>query len=326
MDLHPSDLTQLHFLRPAWLLLLVPGALIAGSTWLRQDAMHAWRGVIAPHLLEALLLGKNASRGKLRPVHLLAGGLLIGTLALAGPTWKMQPAPFVEDRAAVFILIKVTPEMQAQDIQPSRLQRSVQKLGDFLAIKKGIRVGLIAYAGSAHLAMPLTSDTGIIVDFASALEPEIMPVSGNDVVAALVLANEQLSRAGVPGSIVLFADEIDTGQLDELAVLREEGGVPVHILAVAAGPEVVPPPGSPVAPALNLVAMRDALIAAGGTLTVVTADAADVEKLARNVERGIRDAPAQEGQQWQDMGFWLLPLLALILLIFFRPGGALVLE
>jgi len=321
-----TSLQQFHFLRPLWLLLLIPAAYLMWSVYQRSDSLRAWRQIIAPHLLNHLLLREGGKDGRWRPVYMLGIGWLAGILALAGPSWQMQPSPFSEDQAAMFIVIKITPEMLAQDIQPSRLQRSVLKIHDLLDLKKDIRTGLIAYAGSAHLVMPLTSDAGIINTFAAALEPGIMPVEGDEPAEAIALANQRLKKAAVPGSIILITDSIDAAQLAKLDEIHDQGGSDVHILAMAAGSEVIPPPGSPPAPPLDLDSLRQAARAMGGSVTAVTADKQDIESLSGKIERSISHAPASEGQQWQDAGYYLLWLLVLIMPMFFRHGGAVAVE
>ena len=321
-----TSLQQFHFLRPLWLLLLIPAAYLMWSVYQRSDSLRAWRQIIAPHLLNHLLLREGGKDGRWRPVYMLGIGWLAGILALAGPSWQMQPSPFSEDQAAMFIIIKVTPEMLAQDVQPSRLQRSVLKIHDLLDLKKDIRTGLIAYAGSAHLVMPLTSDASIINTFAAALEPGIMPVKGDEPAEAIALANQRLKKATVPGSIILITDSIDAAQLTELDKIHDQGGSDVHILAMAAGSEVIPPPGSPPAPPLDLNSLREASRAMGGSVTMVTAGKHDVESLSGKIERSISHAPASEGQQWQDAGYYLLWLLVLIMPMFFRHGGAVAVE
>lgn len=321
-----SNLEQFHFLRPLWLLLIIPAAYLLWSVYQRSDSLRAWKRVISPQLLDHLLLRDGGKEGRWQPVYMLGVGWLLGILALAGPGWQMQPSPFSEDLAAMFIVIKITPEMLARDIQPNRLQRSVLKIHDLLELKKDVRTGLIAYAGSAHLVMPLTSDAGIINSFAAALEPGIMPIKGDEPAEAIALANERLKRANVPGSIVLITDAIDRSQMPALENINEQGGSNVHILAMAAGPEVIPLPGSPPAPALDIDSLNDAAAALGGSVVTVTADKNDVESLSARIERSINNAPANEGQQWQDAGYYLLWLLALALLFFFRQGGALAVE
>lgn len=320
------DITAFHFLRPWWLLVLPVALFIAFRAARASDPAQAWRGLIKPPLLEAVKLPPAAKQGSLRPASLLGPALVIAALALAGPAWERQPTPFAEDQAAVYFVVKVTPSMLAQDIQPSRLQRTLQKISDYLELKPGQRTGLIAYAGSAHLAMPLTRDPEMINAFASALTPDAMPVAGEDLPAALRLAQLRLAQAGVPGSIVLFADDVDPAQLQQVRELRQNGAPPLHVMAMAGGPDIVPPSGSPPAPPLDESLMRDLARAGGGDYYSVTPDSRDVQSLAANVERGIRNAPSGTKARWRDMGYWLLPLLALLLLPFFRRGGAVIVQ
>jgi Ca-activated chloride channel family protein len=198
----------------------------------------------------------------------------------------------------------------------------VLKISDLLELKKDVRTGLIAYAGSAHLVMPLTSDGAVINNFAAALEPGIMPLAGDEPAQAIAMANQRLKSAAVPGSIVLITDRIDRSQIAELEKMRESGSVEVHILAMAAGPDVIPPPGSPPAPALDIDSLQQAANAMGGSVITVSADKTDVQSLAARVERSISHAPAGEGQQWKDSGYGLMFLLMLIMLSFFRQGGS----
>lgn len=319
-------LASFHFLRPGWLLLFLPATWLCWRLWRQGDPAAAWRGAIAPHLLAALEVEPAGARGRLRPALLLIGLLAPGILALAGPAWERQPTPFAEDQASVFFVVKVTPSMLAEDVAPNRLERSVQKIRDFLSLKPGQRTGLIAFAGTAHLAMPLTSDAEVVNTFAAALEPEAMPEEGDDPMAALRLADQRLKRAGRPGSIILITDDFPEQSMTALESYHANGGAPVHLLAVAGDPEVVPPAGSPPALPLDRPRLEQAARLGGGTLAVVTPDNTDVRALSQAAARGIRSVSGDDDDQWQDMGYWLIPLLLLLLIPYFRPGGGLVFE
>ena len=56
---------------------------------------------------------------------------------MAGPAWREQDSPFTEDAAALVIVLEVTPSMRTTDVQPSRLERAVQKIHDLLAARRG---------------------------------------------------------------------------------------------------------------------------------------------------------------------------------------------
>jgi len=321
-----SGLAAFHFIRPGWLLLALPAALVIWAILRRQNPLRSWEAVIAPELLSHLVVRNEVRRSRLRPALVLGLAWFFWIIALAGPTWKKEPTPLTEDLAALFIVLKVTPEMLAQDVQPSRLQRSAQKIGELLALRPGTRTGLIAYAGSAHLVMPLTSDPEVIRFFASELSPEVMPEAGDDPARAIDLANQRLQASGLPGSIVLIADHVDPQQSQELARIRSGGGADVHVYAMAAGPDVIVPAGSPPASALDREAMERAAKAGGGSLVLVSPDDRDVQQLAGRIDRSIAAAPLMEGERWVDFGYWILPFFIPLGLLFFRPGGAVALQ
>ncbi len=313
-------LNNFNFLRPLCLLALLPALILTFMIWRRQKLQGAWRGVIAEHLLQHMVVGTE-QKGRFRPVHLLMTFWVIGSVALAGPTWQREPSPFTEDTAALVIAVKVTSTMEAKDIQPSRLERAAHKIKDLLALRAGARTALIAYAGSAHLVMPLTRDARIIETFAMELSPKIMPAEGDSAGEAIALANKHLIQFGQPGSILLITDSITSDQLKALEEHRRSRGARVHILAIAAEKGVHVPLDSPPAPALDRAALRQAANTVGGTLTIVSPDDRDVRQLAGRVERSLVAAQQTDGgERWKDAGYWLVPVLALLCLVWFRRG------
>jgi Ca-activated chloride channel family protein len=90
-----TGLSQFHFLRPWWWLALIPVVCLVWMIRRRQDALRPWRGVIDQHLLSHLLVESGTPR-RWQPVHLLLPLWLLGILALSGPTWQREPAPFAD--------------------------------------------------------------------------------------------------------------------------------------------------------------------------------------------------------------------------------------
>jgi len=313
-----------HFIRPLWLLALLPAIVIAVILWRQRESGRVWKRAIAPHLLPHLLVRDTGSRRGLRPHVLLSVILFVAILALAGPTWKRKPSPFVEDTAALVIALEVTPTMLAEDIQPSRLVRATQKIADLLEGRKGAPTALISYAGSAHLVMPLTKDPVVIASFARELHPDLMPAEGDAPSKAVGLAKQLLDSSGLGGSVLLITDGVPPGEQERIAEMHAAGAPKVHVFGVAAGPETAPPAGSPPAPALDLDNLKAAAKAGKGDLIIVSADDSDVSRVARSVETNFTAAtsPDGEGASWIDSGYWLLPLLAVGCLMWFRPGWA----
>ncbi len=252
-----DSLLDFHFLRPLWLLALPLGAVIVVAYLRGEDPRYRWRHLISEHLLPHLLVASTGSR-QLRPVHLLAVAWVVAVVALAGPTWQREPSPFTEDTAALVVALHVSETMRAQDVQPSRLQRAAQKVRDLLELRPGAQTALVAYAGSAHLVMPLTRDANIIETFVAELAPDVMPSDGDAAAAAVALAEEQLRRSQVSGSILLVTDAVTADQVPALTAHRGAGGAPVHLLAVAAEEDAPVPLDSPPAAALDRSALQNA--------------------------------------------------------------------
>jgi Ca-activated chloride channel family protein len=304
-------LSDLHFLRPWWLAALIPAIGVWWAIRAHHDPLRAYRTAIAPHLLEHLVVGEKRTK-RLRPVTLLLPLLVLAVLALSGPAWRKEPSPFADEKAAIVVIMKVTPTMEAKDLQPSRLERSKHKLRDLIALRPGEPVGLIAYSGSAHVVMPPTRDGRIVEKMAEALSPAIMPVEGDVLSDALELALLQFERRGARGTILVIADGVSPGQLGRLEDYRAGGNPPVQVLAAVGSREVASQTG--------LDAGAQAL---GAPLVYMTVDETDVERISRGTKRLLEGARAEhEEERWRDEGYLLLPFIALLALMWARKGFA----
>ena len=293
-----------HFIRPWCLLALVPLALLVWAIRRRQDSAQPWRGIIAPNLLPFLLSG-TTQRKILSPLLLIAIGWTVSVVAIAGPTWRREPAPFAEDTGALAIIVKISPSMKTEDVQPNRLTRSVQKIKDLLKLRPGAKTALIAYAGSAHVVMPATTDDGIIDTFAQALDPKIMPSDGDAAADALRLSDQTLSGAG-SGSILWITDGVAPEQSAPLSQWRKKSSTPVRLLP-------------PLLSGSELDALKENARSAGANLVRLSADDSDVQSLARAAKfsTAVTD---ESSNRWNESGYWLTPLIAALMLPFFRKG------
>jgi Ca-activated chloride channel family protein len=300
----------LHFLRPDWLWLVPPAALVVLANLRRHDVRGRWARVVDADLLDALLAGARDASGK-RPLMLFVAALALSILGLAGPAWVRIPSPFTEDQAALVIVLRLGTSMESNDVEPSRLERARHKIHDLLAVRAGARTGLVVYAGSAHLVMPLTRDANVIASFADELAPALMPEAGDDVGAALVLADRMLRDSAQPGSILLITDALDVAQASRI---RESRG------ADAARPVVL---GALSATMSGEEAARlgEATTALGAERILMTADDDDVKDVSRSLTTALSTAAdPQATEAWREAGYWVMPLLALLAFASFRPG------
>ncbi len=297
------NLADFHFIRPWWLLAI---PVIVGLWWLlrrNSDPLKGWRNAVSPALLDALTVGRD-TREKWRSTSLLAAWLL-AAIAVAGPTWKPEPSPFADDPVPVMLVLKAGETMAQTDLTPSRMERASLKVADFAEARKGQPLGLIAYAGSAHLVLPPTRDTAVVASMAGSISPDIMPKEGDDLAAAVMRAQEVIAERG--GSIVVVADTFNPAGLSGLEAARSKLKLPTFLLAIARE-------GTP-----EYDDADNAASAIGATFVPMTADSADIDRLVSRTARApVSVADAGEGTRWSEAGWWLIPLLALLMLLSFR--------
>ena len=297
---------EFHFLRPLLLWFAVPSLLVWLGLWRQQDNVDSWAQVIDKHLLEHLIVGES-NRPKLRPIHLLFFLWVVTSIVLAGPTWKTEPSPFSDDEAGLVVLLKVSGTMLATDVQPSRLDRAKLKLRDLLQAREGSATGLIVYSGSAHLLMPLTRDDRIISAMVEDLTPDLMPEDGDALADAMRLAEQVLDDSGVPGSMLVIADNVSPAQVQLLT--DGENAVPVQFLSVQAFGSFIDG------------GLEDAAGSLGAPIVELAVEQTDIEKLAQRAASSFKSVSSMnEGERWIDGGYYFLPLLALVALMWSRRG------
>lgn len=309
-------LSQFHFLRPGWLL-LAPVAVVIWWQWrLRADALHGWRSQMDPDLLQALVVRGNGGRSNLAGAYWLLVAWLLGIVAIAGPTWRLEPNPFAGDGRPLMILLKADQSMERTPPAPSALGYAQLKVADLAQARKGQPTGLIAYAGSAHLVLPPTSDTKIVAKMAAEVSPEVMPEPGDRLDLAIVKAVRLLSDEG--GSLLVIADSVGLAPQQVSAALvgatngsTEKRSLPIQFLSLADG-------DSPEAQSIRSVA---GVVQAG--IQPLSADDTDVEAIVRFSEQRAARGLAGESDRWQEFGYWLTPILALVVALSFRKQATL---
>ncbi|GJD65696.1 VWA domain-containing protein [Methylobacterium frigidaeris] len=302
-------LADFHVLRPWALVLLVPAAALWWLTRARADTTMRWREVIAPDLLP-LLTAPGGERGRITPAAMLALAWILGTVAVAGPTWTREPVPFAAPQPPVMLVLRVTPSMQTADVAPTRADRAWQKASDLLALREGAAAGLVAYSGSAHLVLPPTPDTSVLLSSFRALSPEVMPVEGDRLAEAVSLAARTLASGGQGGSILVLADAVAPAQD---ALLRAAGGAgapPITLLAM-------------VPPDQTTVSLEGAAAALDAGLVPLSPDDADVRRIARRLDVARASVGDPASERWAETGYWLTPLLAALVAGWFRRGWVL---
>lgn len=327
-----------HFLRPAWLLTLLPMLAILwrlSRTRLRAGSLAR---ICDPDLLPFLLIDRPGTHRSRLSFWLLAVGGTLAIVALAGPVWERLPVPVFRNEGALVIVLDLSNAMDAVDLKPSRLDRARYKITDLLRGRRDGQTGLVVYAGDAFTVTPLTQDTATIASQLGALSTDLSPVQGQRMDLGLQAALRLLRQAGVrsAGHVLLITSDVDASVAPTAARAVKEAGYTLSVLGVgteAGGP--VPrgrgglwkdAGGNILIPKLNPSVLRQVAEQGGGLYLTVTADASDVDRLAgffdvasgRGADTGDSHA---ELEQWIERGPWLVLALLPLAALAFRRGG-----
>jgi Ca-activated chloride channel family protein len=324
------DFSNFHFLRPMWLWVLIPAVGLWILMLFEQSNIHRWRSVITPHLLKHLVRHPK-QRPWIRPTVIALPCLITGVLSLAGPAWERQKTPFVQDEAPLVVALDLFLSMDAIDVQPTRLERAKQKIRDLLVLRPGARTGLIAYAGSSHMVLPLTDDAKVIEMYLVSLETGLMPVAGKNPEKALKLAEEMLAKETAAGAILFVTDGISDQYTIAFAEHKKTSRHQVLVLAVGTtkgglvhlGKEgfLKDARGQRVISTLDRKGLEALESQAGIYVVGATLDNHDVEKLIRKVNTHLKSVQTvDERVPWEDYGYYLVFLVLPISLIWFRKG------
>jgi len=296
-----------HFLRPGFLWLLLPAALTLVLGLMGSREQVKWKSIIAPHLRPYIIQkGSEKIKKQLQLVVFVFTSFAI--LGLSGPTVKKIEIPGQILETPAVILMDLSQTMLADDIQPSRLERAKFKIRDFLDEKPGVRIALIGYAGTAHTVVPLTNDYSIIASHVNSLSPEIMPMEGNNLAAALNLADTLTRLTTAPGTVLLFSDDFSDESFTLLQQYVGQGKNKIEIVAMnTAGDSEL---------------MKRIASVEGITMNILTLDKSDMELLAKRISSNLefKEEDEEKEDDWQDEGLWFAIPFTLLVLIWFRKG------
>ena len=335
MDFQLSELiANFHFLRPLFLLGLIPAVGIILLLRFLHNQQSNWSKTIAPELLP-FLLDKSQSPKHNRAIYGLLFIWLASIISLAGPAWQQIPVPVQEREDALVIVMDLSLSMYTDDLQPNRLVRARRKLLDILNSRQEEgQTALVVYAGDAHAVTPMTDDVATISTMISALSPNLMPSFGSKPVAGIQMAINLLENAELPeAQILLMTDGINntdiraiqnllTGTQHILSVLGigTEAGAPIPM---EEGGFLRDQNDAIVIPKLGRNLLQELASRTNGRYSDILLNDSDISYLLDqsvfNEKEGLIETE-REFDSWYEAGPWLLLLVLPIAAFAFRQG------
>ncbi|MBQ9184694.1 MAG: VWA domain-containing protein [Bacteroidales bacterium] len=256
-----------------WLLLLVPvlpvAYVIARRLRRRRIARFGDESLVK-ELMPSVSNGKDWAR-----MVLFVLGFMFFVIGLCRPQIGAKLSEHKTRGAEVMIALDVSNSMLAEDYSPNRLERAklaISRITDRLAQD---RIGLIIFAGSSFVQLPITADYISAKMFLSTISTGSVPVQGTAIGDAISTAIRSFSLESEKSRAIIVISDGENHEDDAVAAAANahESGITVYTIGVGS-PEGQPIPmdggllkdsdGQIVVTKLNEPALQEIASAGGG--------------------------------------------------------------
>lgn len=206
---------------------------------------YRWRKRIRkygdPALLRQLMPDVSVHRMHLK-FWLSFAAIALIIFVLARPQFGAKMETVKRSGIETVIALDISNSMLAEDVVPSRLEKSKRLVGKLVESFTNDKVGMIVFAGQAFTQLPITSDYVSAKMFLDAIDPSLIASQGTDIGGAIQLAMKSFTpKEEVGRAIIIITDgENHEGGAEEAARAAAEKGMQVFVLGVGS------PEGSPI--------------------------------------------------------------------------------
>ena len=280
-----------------------------------------------PALLKALMPDVSRFRPFVK-FWILQAALALLIVMLARP--QMGTKINHEKRVGIetIIAMDISNSMRAEDIVPSRLDRSKMMIENLVDHFTNDKIGLIVFAGDAFVQLPITSDYVSAKMFLSSIDPSMMATQGTDIARAIEMASHSFTQEeGIGKAIVVITDGEDhEGGAVEAAEAAKDHGMRVFVLGVGStqgapipiagtGEYMKDNTGNTVMSALNEDMCKQIAAAGGGAYIHVENNSNAQDLLDQELDKLSKKETQSTIYSDYDEQFQAFGILALLLLI-----------
>ena len=309
-----------------WLLVLIPVLAFVRFVSYRNQKKRL-RKFGEPQLLKNLMPDVSRFRPSVK-FWVLQAALALLILMLARPQMGTKISHEKRTGIETIIALDISNSMRAEDIVPSRLDRSKMMIENLVDHFTNDKIGLIVFAGDAFVQLPITSDYVSAKMFLSSIDPSMMATQGTDIAAAIDMATNSFTQEeGIGKAIIVLTDGEDhEGGALQAAEAARKKGMCVFVLGVGSAQGApIPIPGTgdymkdntgnTVMSALNEDMCRQVAQAGGGAYIHVENNSAAQQRLDNELDKLAKKETSTTVYSDYDEQFQAFGILALLLLV-----------
>ena len=216
-----------------WLLLLVPliPALYALALALRKRRIRRFGD---PKMVAHLMPHYSRAKGWVR-IILFTLAFFFFVIGLSRPQIGAKLSERQTKGAEIMICLDVSNSMLAQDYTPCRLERAKLAISSLVDKLHDDRIGLIIFAGSSFVQLPVTTDYVSAKMFLSSIDAGSVPVQGTAIGDAIHTAMKSFSAQSEKSRVIILISDGENHEDDAVAAAKEAAQAGIRIYTVGVG-------------------------------------------------------------------------------------------
>jgi Ca-activated chloride channel family protein len=215
--------------------------------WSRRRRRRVAVRVSSIALVRAAVPGRSSWRRRIPPALLIVGLAVLGV----GAARPQALVPVASASTTIMLALDVSGSMCSTDVAPNRITAAERAAADFIRAQSGgPRVGLVAFAGTAVVLVPPTSDTGKLLGALGGLTTSFGTAIGQGILTSLdsiALVDRSVAPTGArvtggragrgysPDAIVLLTDGANTQGVDPQTAARAAADRGVRVYTIGFG-------------------------------------------------------------------------------------------
>ena len=187
-----------------------------------------------------LLKKLSPEKSVLKPVLKLVVALLGITcliIGLVNPKIGTKLETVKREGIDIIFAVDVSKSMLAEDVAPSRLEKSKQLVSQIINQLGSDRIGIIAYSGSAFPVLPITTDYGVAKMFLQSMNPGMISAQGTSIDQAINLATTYIDKKDKTNKLLIIITDGEDHSDSAQDAAEEAKKVGLKILTIGVGTE-----------------------------------------------------------------------------------------
>ncbi len=228
---------MINFAQPQYLLLilLVPlfFAAYALTAYLRRRRIRRFGDAA---LVSGLMPSVSSAKGWVR-ITLFSLAFFFFAIGLSRPQIGAKLKEHETKGAEIMIALDVSNSMLAEDYSPNRLERAklaISKLTDRL---RDDRIGLIVFAGSSFVQLPITTDYVSAKMFLNSITTGSVPIQGTAIGDAINTAIRSFSAQSLKSRVIIVITDGENHEDDPVAAARQAAEMGIRVFTIGVGSE-----------------------------------------------------------------------------------------